>query len=272
MYDRRAGFVRATKEADGDFCAFGNAVITREVVDYRASALSAPGTCATSPGTRTSPASSTGALQLEAAGAPAARSSARPKTALGISAPKVAELKNEEAFKEIKCRRILLPADEYDLPAPRRAACRGSRSMSTSRTSTSWRSRAAHLPGDDPALGIRRLAVRQPIRLFAAVVYGLPDARMLQQMMLSMLEASEKATNPPMIAVGEAINGASTSTPPASRRPMPTTTSAPARCCARSRCSSTASSTAPSRWSGSRPRSTTAFSCRRSASRRSPRK
>jgi hypothetical protein len=45
------------------------------------------------------------------------------------------------------------------------------------------------------------------IRLFAAVVYGLPDARMLQQMMLSMLEASEMATNPPMIAVGEAING-----------------------------------------------------------------
>jgi hypothetical protein len=41
-----------------------------------------------------------------------------------------------------------------------------------------------------------------------AVVYGTPDGRMMQQIMLSLLEASEKATNPPMIAVGEAINGA----------------------------------------------------------------
>jgi hypothetical protein len=34
MYDKRAAFVRATKIADGDFCAFGNAVITRDVMDY----------------------------------------------------------------------------------------------------------------------------------------------------------------------------------------------------------------------------------------------
>jgi hypothetical protein len=40
-----------------------------------------------------------------------------------------------------------------------------------------------------------------------AMVYGLPDGRMHQQMMLSMLTASEMATYPPMVAVGEAING-----------------------------------------------------------------
>jgi hypothetical protein len=39
-------------------------------------------------------------------------------------------------------------------------------------------------------------------------VYGLPDGRMHQQMMLSMLTASEMATFPPMAVVGEAINGA----------------------------------------------------------------
>ena len=30
MYDRRAQFVRSTKVADKDFCAFGNAVLTRD--------------------------------------------------------------------------------------------------------------------------------------------------------------------------------------------------------------------------------------------------
>jgi hypothetical protein len=40
-----------------------------------------------------------------------------------------------------------------------------------------------------------------------ATVYALPDARMLQQITLTMLEAGQKATDPPMIAVTEAING-----------------------------------------------------------------
>ena len=34
MYDRRANFVRTTKIVDKDFCAFGNGVITRDIVNY----------------------------------------------------------------------------------------------------------------------------------------------------------------------------------------------------------------------------------------------
>lgn len=34
MYDRRANFVRTTKTVDKDFCAFGNGVITRDVVNF----------------------------------------------------------------------------------------------------------------------------------------------------------------------------------------------------------------------------------------------
>ena len=40
-----------------------------------------------------------------------------------------------------------------------------------------------------------------------AAVYGLPDARMLQQMALTILEAGQKATDPPLKAVAEAITG-----------------------------------------------------------------
>jgi hypothetical protein len=40
-----------------------------------------------------------------------------------------------------------------------------------------------------------------------AVVAALGDARLIQSMMLTLLEAGEKAVNPPMVAVGEAIRG-----------------------------------------------------------------
>lgn len=40
-----------------------------------------------------------------------------------------------------------------------------------------------------------------------ATVAALPDARLIQSMTLTLLEAGEKATNPPMVAVQEAIRG-----------------------------------------------------------------
>jgi hypothetical protein len=58
MYDRRANFVRVDQDVDKDFCAFGNGVITRDVVDY-SHLLYRPWHLATWPGTRATPARST---------------------------------------------------------------------------------------------------------------------------------------------------------------------------------------------------------------------
>jgi hypothetical protein len=46
-----------------------------------------------------------------------------------------------------------------------------------------------------------------PLAYSPAAILALPDARMLQDITLTILEAGQKVTDPPMIGVGEAING-----------------------------------------------------------------
>lgn len=205
MYDRRASFVRATKQGDGDFAAFGNAVITREVCNYEHMLYQAwhLRDVAWEEGV-------TGAIDtVHFHWKPQARQQIQKfgKGKLGVS-PKVTALTNEEQFKEIKCRRIILPVDEYDLPAK---TTHGKKYVSVYVDIEN-----EHILEE---VALRTFPVTIPRWEFGgamygnqygyspAVVYGLPDARLMQQVMLSMLEASEKATNPPMIAVGEAING-----------------------------------------------------------------
>ena len=210
MYDRRAQFVRSTKVADKDFCAFGNAVITRDVVDfahllYRTWHLK--DVCWDE--------SFSGAVNLvNFHWCPQARQLVEQfkNTRTGEISPKVMELadaKDEQSFTEVKCRRIILPADQYDLPAVK---TRG----------RPWISVYVDIENETilEEVALRTFPVTIPRWEFGSsmygmqyaysppVVYGLPDGRMMQQIMLSMLEASEKATNPPMIAVGEAVNGA----------------------------------------------------------------
>lgn len=210
MYDRRGNFVRATKTADKDFCAFGNAVITRDVVDfshmlYRTWHLRDVAW----------EESYTGQINLiNFNWSPQARQMVEQfkNSKTGTIAPNVVNLANsndEQAFKEIKCRRIILPADDYDLPAAR---TRG----------RPWVSVYVDIENETilEEVALRTNPCTIPRWEFGgsmygnqygyspAVVYGTPDGRMMQQIMLSLLEASEKATNPPMIAVGEAINGA----------------------------------------------------------------
>lgn len=202
MYDQRAGFVRATKMADQDFAAFGNAVITREVCDYDHLIFQAWHLRDT-------------VWAEDAAGViNQAHFDWRPevhqlkgKFRDKIS-PKVAELGSDDDFKQIKCRRIVLPVDQYDLP---RSQTRDMKFVSIYVDVENL-----HVMEEVP---LRTFPVTIPRFAFGgtmygaqygyspATIYGLPDARMMQMVMLSLLDASEKATRPPMIAVGEAING-----------------------------------------------------------------
>jgi hypothetical protein len=210
MYDRRAAFVRATSVADGDFCAFGNAVITREVCDYshllyRCWHLRDVAWDENVKGIIDN---------VHFDWRPQARQlvSKFQNSKTGSIAPEVVELANKpsgERFKEIKCRRFIMPADEYDLPLQQ---TRG----------RPWVSVYVDVENETvlEEVALRTWPCTIPRFEFGGsmwgdqygysppVVYGLPDGRMLQQMMLSMLTASEMATSPAMIAVGEAINGA----------------------------------------------------------------
>lgn len=205
MYDSRGNFVRATKEGDGDFAAFGNTVITREVCNYSHLLYQCWHLRDVAWDEDVYHHINTVHFDWK----PQARQLKTKfgQSKLGIS-QKVAELKNEQSFQQIKCRRILVPAEEYDLPAQQ---TRGKK----------WVSIYVDVENQHvmEEVALRSLPVTIPRwdsagTLFGtqygyspAVVYGLPDARMMQNMMLSMLEASEMATRPPMIAVGEAING-----------------------------------------------------------------
>lgn len=205
MYDDRAGFVRATNIADGDFTAFGNAVITREVCDYshllyrtwhlRDVAWDED---------------ITGQINtVHFDWRPQARQLLEygGKGKFKLS-QKITDLKPEDRFKEIKCRRILLPADDYDLDKPtQRKLPFVSIYVDVENQQVMEEMPLRTLPVTIPRWEFGGSLFGNQYGYSPSVVYALPDSRMLQQMMLSMLEASEMATKPPMIGVGEAVNG-----------------------------------------------------------------
>jgi hypothetical protein len=210
MYDRRAGFVRATKVADGDFCAFGNAVITREVVDYSHLLFRCHHLRDVAWEENISGVIDQTHFDVKMQARQMMQKFGKSKT--GSIAPPVVELANkndDQQFKEIQTRRMIIPADDYDMPVQQ---TRG----------RPWISVYVDTENETvlEEVALRTWPVTIPRWEFGGsmwgnqygysppVVYGLPDARMLQQMMLSMLTASEMATAPPLIAVGEAINGA----------------------------------------------------------------
>jgi Bacteriophage head to tail connecting protein len=205
MYDRRAKFVRATKEADGDFCAFGNAVIVREVCDYDHLLY----TCWHLRDVAWDEDVKHDINTVHFDWKPQARQlkDKFAKGKLGVS-PKVLELKDEQAFREIKCRRMLIPADDYDLPA---SVTRGrpwvSVYVDVDNQHIMEEVALATFPATIPRWEFGSSLFGNQYGYSPSVVYALPDGRMLQQMMQSMLAASEMATTPAMIAVGEAING-----------------------------------------------------------------
>ncbi len=203
MYDQRAQFLRATKQGDNDFVAFGQAVISVDPnryldgVLYRSWHLRDVAWCENAE------------LAIDTVHRNwklEARSLVKlfPKTA----SAKVKELAQKEPYKEIKCRHIIIPEDEYDL-------------------STEKKGRSNRLPFTSIYIDIENDTVLEEIpakrvpyviprwvtvagsayAYSPATVVALPDARMLQQITLTMLEAGQKAVDPPLKATREAIQG-----------------------------------------------------------------
>lgn len=204
MYSRPAMFTRATEEADGDFAAFGQAVITAEVNQDRNGILyrcwhlrdvvwaeNALGQIDTVHRIWKLPARSLKKLF--------------PKTA----DPKLDEICQREPNRLIECRHIIIPADEYDFrdtKAARRAAKFPFVSIyidtvhDTVLEETPMRRSPYIIPRWATVSGSQY--AHSP-----ATVVGLADARLLQRITLTLLEAGEKAVNPPMIAAGDMVQG-----------------------------------------------------------------
>lgn len=203
MYDQRSQFVRATKEGDHDFVAFGQCVISVEPnqyldgILYRTWHLRDVAWCESAE------------LRIDNVHRnwkPEARQQIKlfPKTV----SPKVRELLEREPYREIKCRHIIIPEDEYDLSTEKKG--RRNRLPFTS----------IYVDCENEVILEEVPAKRVPYVIprwqtvsgsqyahSPATVVALPDARMLQQITLTLLEAGQKAVDPPMKATSEAISG-----------------------------------------------------------------
>lgn len=201
MYDRRGNFTRATKEGDRDFAAFGQCAISVEMnitgdgLLYRAWHLRDVAWAEDATGKVTTifrkwKPTCADLIQLFK----------------GRVHPKIKERVLKEPYAEVNVLHAVVPTDRYaqisgkapmrqpfvsyyiDMDNNHEMECVGSWTQiyCVPRWSTVSGSQYAHSP---------------------SVVAALPDARLIQQVTRVLLEAGEKATNPPMVGVQEAIRG-----------------------------------------------------------------
>lgn len=203
MYDQRSQFIRATKQGDNDFVAFGQTVIQVEPnrfldgILYRNWHLRDVAWCENSELVIDTVHRN---WKLEAR----ALHKLFPETA----SKAVRTLASKEPYREIKCRHIILPEDEYDLSVEKKG-----RHNRLPFTSIYIDCENDTILEEKPFKRSNYVIPRwvtvsgSQYAYSPATVVCLPDARLLQQMTLTLLEAGQKAVDPPLKATAEAIQG-----------------------------------------------------------------
>lgn len=203
MYDRRAHLIRATSEGDADFAAFGQCVITREI-NWRASsphllykswhlrdcawAEMADGSI----GEFVFKWKPTVKQLIEDYG----------KDAL---APQLQRVQTKDNLRKVDCKRLVFSTDVYQGQNgegenyPWIVVYMDCENSHIIQEFGVW-SHGTTLPRWQTVSGSQ-------YAYSPAAVAGLPDARLLQAMSLTLLEAGEMSVRPPMIATQDAIRG-----------------------------------------------------------------
>lgn len=192
MYDRNAQFVRATKEGDNDFAAFGQCVISREI-DWKAQTLLYRSWHLRDVAWREDYNGKVCEVHRDW------------KPEIGYLRKRFKQVHKsletaKDQCKEIKCRHVVMPADEYEgkqfrtpfvsiyVDVENEFVLEEVGSNSLIYTIPRWQTVSG-----------------SPIAYSPATVAGLPDARLIQAMTLTLLEAGEMAVRPPLVGVKEAI-------------------------------------------------------------------
>ena len=200
MYDKRAGFVRATKQGDADFTAFGQTVISVDPNQYLDGLLYRNWhlrDCVWCEGFDLQLNEFHRDWQITVRDYLALF----PKTA----SPKIKELADKEPYREIKCRHVVLSSNQYDLPN------KGARRLPFVSVYVDIENDT--LLEEVPARNLNYVVPRwvtvagSQYAYSPSTVAAIPDARMLQQITLTLLEAGQKAVDPPQKATKEAIVG-----------------------------------------------------------------
>lgn len=203
MYERRAQFVRATSQGDHDFATFGQCVIqpsqnaTADGLLFRSWHIRDVAWCENA------------SLEVDTVHRDwkiEARALIRlfPKTV----SKTVQEAAKKEPYKLIKCRHIVIPSDQYDYTDPDK---KPKRSFPFVSIYVDCENDTVLEEVPAPSLGYvipRWQTVSGSQYAYSpATVIALPDARLLQQITLTLLESGQKAVDPPMIGSAEVIQG-----------------------------------------------------------------
>lgn len=201
MYDSKAQFVRATKQGDADFAAFGQCVISvdpnRDLngLLFRNWHLR---DCVWCENAENQIDVFHRDYKIEA------RDYVRlfPKTA----APSVKSIVEKEPYKEIKCRHIVVPSDAYDLKNKERFP------FVSLYVDVENNIVLEEVPRKRLGYVIPRWVTiaGSQYAYSPSTIVALPDARMLQRMSLTLLEAGEKAVDPPMKITRDVVGAANT--------------------------------------------------------------
>lgn len=206
MYDPAAKLARATKETDNDYVTFGQGVMTVEL-DLDTNTLLYRNWHIRDVVWQENERGDIDTIHRE--WMIEARALAHNPRYKGKVHSKVLECAKKEPFKKIKCRHVIVPYGEYDYtPEGNKKASAKFKFMSllVDRENETILEEKPLL--DHPYIIPRWLTVSgSQYAHSAATVVSLPDARVLQRITYTLLEAGEKATNPPMLAVKEAIRG-----------------------------------------------------------------
>lgn len=199
MYDPAAQFTRATKEGDQDFATFGQCCLTVELnrdldtLLYRCWHLRDVRWAETYDGVCMPIVRKWSPTLNELNTVFREKISAKAKTAL-----------EKTPYNTWKVRHVIIPAKEYDNP-------QGGKKWNTEYVSIFYEEETGHVLEEVGKHNKMYVLPRwqtvsgSQYAYSPATVAALPDARLIQAMTLTLLEASEKATNPPMVATQEAV-------------------------------------------------------------------
>lgn len=197
MYDKKAKFVRATKAGDHDFAAFGNACLSVELdmknvqLLYRSWHLRDVAWCEDVSGEidtvfRKWKMTARDAVKMF------------PKTA----GAKLNEKAEKAPYEEVELLHAILPADGYEAPVGKKFKT----PYVTVFVNPMDKAIMLEAPSPTMVYVIPRWAKHESQYAFSpAAMVALPDARLMQAMTRVLLEAGEKAVDPPLLGVQEAI-------------------------------------------------------------------
>jgi hypothetical protein len=202
IYDTKSGFVRATREGDHDFATFGQAVIQVEYnrdltgLIYRAWHLRDVAWCENAQ------------LEIDVIHRKQklpARDLIRLFKGKGEISSAVTQAAEKEPYKEFTIHHCIMPADDYDMKAGNRKRM----PYVSIYVDMDNQTILEEVPAKRTGYIIPRWQTVSGSQYAhsPATVIAIPDARMLQRMTLTLLEAGEKIVDPPMIAVGEHVSG-----------------------------------------------------------------